>query len=74
MDQGSFLLPNHKLAQNPNKTHETREVIGDPKILDTIIAMHNFFGYINYDITAEDDCQYYNNVSRKKVIFLIKFL
>ncbi len=40
-----FFYQNRKLWRNPGKTHEAREVLAEPEILDAIIATHNSIGH-----------------------------
>ncbi len=68
-----FFYKNRKLWRNPDKTHEAREVIAEPEILDAIIATHNSLGHAGQDTTAKNVGQSYYGVSRKEVVFLVKF-
>ncbi len=55
-----------------DKTHEAREVIAEPEILDAIIATHNSLGHAGQDVTAKNVGQSYYGVSREEVVFLVK--
>lgn len=67
-----FFHQNRKLWRNPDKSHEAREVLAEPEILDAIIATHNSIGHAGQDATAKNAGQSYYGVSREGVIFLVK--
>ena len=67
-----FFYQNRKLWQNPDKSHEAREVLAETEILDAIIATHNSLGHADQDATAKNVGQSYYGVSREEVVFLVK--
>ncbi len=67
-----FFYQNRKLWRNPDKTHEAREVLAKPEILDTIITIHNSIGHAGQDATAKNIGQSYYGMSREEIVLLVK--